>query len=471
LIDPEADKLEADLSAYLDEELNEEERQAVERRLAQSEDCRRLLAELREVRRQLAALPRRRAPEGLPAAIARQTAARFSGRRTSRAVPRIVRVTLRLSAAAAVAVAAVWVGYRALRWPATPNRTQTGREETLILARRSGPEKSLPQPGREAELDNEQLRETARPQSVEAERPAGTGSLGTGAGLDVAGPLLVPGGSQPAVCEPGPTEPDRSGPPVAIAVSEPQETPRFNVIIEAPTQAQHQRLAALLARWSDTAVAGDPTTFQMNVGELSSRIGQLLEVSGRSEVRVEGQADSGTGRAVTYLAHTFDQPSELAEALPPALQAGAGRKAGQPATPALRPAGGGKVAADRAGPESKLEEVRRRHAEAVTEPPVTIVFQKPPGPLTQTGGGEGGREPVPTAAPSQPVQTVQSLGYADSREKVIGRLMELLLKGRQGAAREAHPAEQPKNLDYQVRFRVVLLPPAPASSPAAPEPP
>ncbi|HQL54892.1 MAG TPA: hypothetical protein PLQ87_09305, partial [Phycisphaerae bacterium] len=68
----ERDKLGADLSAYLDDELSAARSREIQRVLASSEDARRQLDELREVSEQLGALPRLRAPAELASTLAAQ---------------------------------------------------------------------------------------------------------------------------------------------------------------------------------------------------------------------------------------------------------------------------------------------------------------------------------------------------------------------------------------------------------------
>lgn len=110
------DKLEADLSAYLDGELGDERAREVEQQLAGSPEARRLLDELRDVTDRLAALPRRAAPDELTAAMARHAERRllFGEQRAPRR-PRVLRLFAQLSASAAVLAACVYIGWQALR--------------------------------------------------------------------------------------------------------------------------------------------------------------------------------------------------------------------------------------------------------------------------------------------------------------------------------------------------------------------
>lgn len=112
---PVPNKLEADLSAYLDGELTPEGRAAVERLLAESPAARALLAQLRSVSEQLATLPRQQAPADLAAMLQRHAERQllFGSRRTL--VSCVLRIWPQLTASAAVLVACMWVGWYTLR--------------------------------------------------------------------------------------------------------------------------------------------------------------------------------------------------------------------------------------------------------------------------------------------------------------------------------------------------------------------
>jgi len=108
----------ADLSAYLDGELPAERRRKVEAWLAESEEARRRLAELRAVSDQLAALPRLRAPKALAAALARAAERRqLFGEDAPERRLQTYRATARLLAAAAVLLVVVGIGYYSLAPP------------------------------------------------------------------------------------------------------------------------------------------------------------------------------------------------------------------------------------------------------------------------------------------------------------------------------------------------------------------
>ncbi len=118
------DNLRADLSAYLDGELPPERVEAVERTLATSAECRRVLIELRETSQALAQLPRHAAPGD----FARTTLARAPETLGSRSAPRppmrVARLAMRLTGAAAViggAALVAWYGQN--QWPFTGRKT------------------------------------------------------------------------------------------------------------------------------------------------------------------------------------------------------------------------------------------------------------------------------------------------------------------------------------------------------------
>ncbi len=103
----EREELIADLSAYLDGELDEARRAEVDALLRESEPARALLAELKSVSRGLAALPRMRAP--------RRVAERIDGELRRRALRMrdaagLLRLGVRLTGAAALIAVGVFVG-------------------------------------------------------------------------------------------------------------------------------------------------------------------------------------------------------------------------------------------------------------------------------------------------------------------------------------------------------------------------
>ena len=116
---PRHEHLEADLSAYLDGELDAARTREVEALLTESEDARRSLEALRGVRDQLVALPRASAPATLASALARQAAqqTRSNARRIARRA-QVLRLFRQFSAAAALVLATVFVSWHVFTRPA-----------------------------------------------------------------------------------------------------------------------------------------------------------------------------------------------------------------------------------------------------------------------------------------------------------------------------------------------------------------
>jgi len=182
------DNLAADLSAYLDGELPEVRAREIEQQLADSAECRALLAELRDVSQALGRLPRRRAPDELVAALRHQAERRhlFGDARRPR-TGRVLRLFLRLSAAAAVIGGCVLVGWHVADRGQTRPRQTAPRDYALVD--RPTPEAAAPPELARAEHDGapalpqkaagagtlaEQLAEAAEPLPTDAALAHGT---------------------------------------------------------------------------------------------------------------------------------------------------------------------------------------------------------------------------------------------------------------------------------------------------------
>jgi hypothetical protein len=127
------DNLVADLSAYLDGELPEVRAREIEQQLADSDECRALLAELRDVAETLGQLPRQRAPDELMAALRRQAERRHLFDDARRPRPGgVLRLFLRLSAAAAVIGGCVLVGWHVADRSQTRPLQPTPRDYALV---------------------------------------------------------------------------------------------------------------------------------------------------------------------------------------------------------------------------------------------------------------------------------------------------------------------------------------------------
>lgn len=171
------DKLTADLSAYLDGELPPERTRQIEQHLAESEDARQTLEQLRRVSDQLAHLPRARAPDELTAAMRRhaeRSELLDQPRPTSRA--RILPLFVRLSAAAAVLIGCVLVGRQMLTRDQAPPKSGTTLTNAQPRAADEGQRFATAKKLREQEIDLPQIREA--PAAV-ALAPADTLALDT----------------------------------------------------------------------------------------------------------------------------------------------------------------------------------------------------------------------------------------------------------------------------------------------------
>ncbi|MFQ5804989.1 MAG: hypothetical protein ACE5I3_00915 [Phycisphaerae bacterium] len=110
------ERLGADLSAYLDGELSPERAREVERLLAESEQARRTLADLRAISQSLGDLPRRRAPAGLPDKVRRSVERQvLLQERAPAGRPRVLKLVARISASAALIAACVFAGWTVLQ--------------------------------------------------------------------------------------------------------------------------------------------------------------------------------------------------------------------------------------------------------------------------------------------------------------------------------------------------------------------
>ena len=197
------DKPGADLSAYLDGELPEEQARQTERQLERSDECRQTVEQLREVSDLLANLPRHRAPEELTAAM-RRRAERRELLEETRPVGggRVLMLMVRLTAAAAVLAACVLVGWQVGKRDRSPAVRYLGQEERAVagktepdMARRAGKRgrvitgiatEAQPAPVLAAADKNEQLSEG------DPQRPASLGFVGGAAQEDVVETATTP---------------------------------------------------------------------------------------------------------------------------------------------------------------------------------------------------------------------------------------------------------------------------------------
>lgn len=326
------DDLESDLSAYLDGELDDVRRQEVERRLAESNDARSLLEDLRTVRDALAALPRHKAPGDLATQMARHAERRWNPTGVSvvrRRSP--LRWVMRVSAAAAAVAACVFIGYHALERPrvapvdmaAAPERA-TSPEPSLEVAR---PLSAAPADG--PRWDTVGLRladrgtragEPSAPLEIVAPvppAPARTASRNEMADLAVA---AVP----ERKIAPVPESPTPVAAPMQAAAFNDQLT-SVTVVVRAQSTTEYAAAVGVVAGWSKTRAQPTVEPAQVDLfcevtaGELEQRVAELVQVASQERVRFETSFDAGD--------------PELLETLARAVRSGAAAKA--VATPTL----------------------------------------------------------------------------------------------------------------------------------------
>ncbi len=165
----ETDKLYADLSAYLDDELNAARRDEIDALLSRSASARALLEDLRHISRGLAGLPRAAAPSGIAEQVLQQaTGHSLAEDLKARRRLLFVQVASRAAASAAVVVLCVIGGWVLLVKPAAePGRSNTNIVETEIAGR--GIES-----GRNSERGGEITRRNAGREPVAPRSPART---------------------------------------------------------------------------------------------------------------------------------------------------------------------------------------------------------------------------------------------------------------------------------------------------------
>lgn len=298
----ERERLLADLSAYLDGELPAARVQEVERGLADSPEARQLLAELRQVRDRLHALPRRAAPAELATAVLRQAESRLAvARRQSSWSRRILRLGAPLAAAAAVLLLGLLVRQSLHRAPPT----------TVPLTAERGAA----------------ARDDVAP-------PAAAVGLPLAASEEFAARAAPPASDELTRAMYAAGEVDEESPGA--------DGPLFAVVIQTQNQAEYATNAALLASWSAPkapAAAGNGTTvgrargpspgaagraeraaspvpteydFELEPPAADALLAELLETNARDRVTVHAQYGTQLG-LVPY------EPAELAAPAGPEL--------------------------------------------------------------------------------------------------------------------------------------------------------
>lgn len=404
MADLERDNLLADLSAYLDGELDPLRRQAVERLLAEAPDARGRLAELREVHEQLYRLPRLRVPAELGARLQRQLEAGWPGApERSPWSGRVLRLGVPLAAAAAAVLA---VGLF-LRYQSRPRLQAQPRVVTQRLeSKRPGAETPSPSlPLAAAELKKA---ERIPAQAVEPaiERPV---SLG----------YAVPG------VAPQPTVPQE---PAWVVVLQPRDEAEYAAIQEVLSSWSAQSrldagvLAAAPAAGGTGGESGDvkqkqppaaPSVpalqpaeyvYQLSMPELDARLAQLLEVNPGAQVALQMGFPAGEATSVrlaTQATATRDEALAAGPAKPAAVAArAAGRqeKTGNPPVPAGKGAGPRRaIIGDQRDAAARQERAHAQHQAVTAELETITLAEEAPAsqPTTQAAGQTSGATTQP----------------------------------------------------------------------------
>lgn len=290
------DDLESELSAYLDGELDAARRQEVRRRLAESDEARALLEDLRAISDGLGRLPRHRAPDDLPARLARHAERRLLlGEDGARRRLRLTWWAARVGAAAAVLVACVAVGWRAAeRWRSRPTDSVLARERSALPA--PSPETVRVLSGSPAAGGQASVSPTARAAPGAEAQPAET-TLATAAELretDTARLSKPPGPAAVVALEPGATD----ATPLTDEASE-DEAASVAIVVRTESAPEYAAAVAVVAGWT----AGGPKTApnepgridwhcQVAGGDLEQRIAELVQVTSGRNVRLHARFDA-----------------------------------------------------------------------------------------------------------------------------------------------------------------------------------
>ncbi len=518
-IDPH--ELEAELSAYLDGELSPEQAQRVEDWLAQSEDARRQLEELRAVSAGLAALPRLRTPTQLTSTVIRDVERELLvGEPTRRHWGPLLRLWTGISAAAAALLLCTFVGWQMLTpkpatGPITPAPSPSS-DLSPIATKSFQTLGYLPAPG------------GGRGRMA----PAPTVALQSEAadeGIDVAGADAVRE-DLAIVAELTPSSEGQVllGAPLAAAVD--VEQPVIDVTVTADRPETIAALGELFVTWAaetaaDTADMAQPLaeqSYEFAISELDVRLSELA-AEAPQQVWVEVCAPNGDQHAplqvgrdaqqqdVQHLAFLYPTPEERYRSGAPVR---GGRPFGQKApppgsgfagdpevahgfpvrssTPASAPAEtrDDKLdSVDRRTPTRAEEAARREPAHhrgfldaeanrltrrelserhrAVTEEPV-IVFVDPPAPAESrpapaTADVRATTQSATTrAAGSSPTSSPSGDASYDSGEAATRDMLDLILRSmhaqRARVGGDITQTAQPVDEFVQVRIRVVPSP-------------
>ncbi len=269
----EKDKLMADLSAYLDGELSPERARQVEQFVAESEEARRTLADLRAISKALGDLPRMRAPAAVPEEVRRSAERQILlPERVPAGKARVLQLFARLSASAALIAVCAFVGWTVLQRinPDVPSEAKreivSGRgggaedEARRTFAKRAPTEEELAQTMATGTAVGESAPEAPAIAMADKREPlskseglVGRGRLapspskelvpGRGAALTEEGERLA-AKDQPVLAERGVAA---IGPTVVREV-----TPEVNVVVQPRDAAQYAAALNTVASWQQT---------------------------------------------------------------------------------------------------------------------------------------------------------------------------------------------------------------------------
>ena len=399
------DNLAADLSAYLDGELDESRQREVERLLAESADARRMLGELRTVADQLARLPRLHAPTSLIVRLADRAESHLhTPIQASRRRLRTLRLFAQLTAAAAAVAACVFIGYEIRDY------SERATKQVSLNSTRAQPAKEAPLDALAAIPPHRAARDDLRPESPPDDKDK-EAVLAKAPAEPVGKPTPVIAADSVADTLAYSTEAAPTATPLPV------DAPSVNIIVATRTEQEYLRTAVLLADWNarrtppqdELQIAAAPkkieTAYQLDVVELPTRIDQLARnVAAPDQVQVQMSFDAGRANILAQrsqvpaptaakLSQAFDESNVLrTETKSAPVRGGAGTYAVQ-AKAAEPPRGdptlmGSNVAAPEvnapaaslspsSGPKGESGTVMRRNA--VREQPAAAA-----------GGGRGG---------------------------------------------------------------------------------
>lgn len=444
------DDLESELSAYLDGELDAARRQEVQRRLAESEEARALLEELRAISDGLGGLPRHRAPDDLPARLGRHAERRLLlGEDRARRRLRLTWWAARVGAAAAVLVACVFVGWRAAeRWRSRPVALAAAPERPVLPA--PSPEAMHVLSGSSAAGGQASVSPMALAAPKAEPQPTET-ALATAAELresDNASASRPPGPAAVVAMEAGET-----GATSLTDEATADETASVAIVVRTQSAPEYAAAVAVVAGWT----AGGPETApsepgridwycQVAGGDLERRIAELVQVTSGRNVRLHTRFDAADPNTL----ETVTRAVRRASLTPPLAQ--------RP-TPAPPPAEAPTVVMSRMAPRATPP------AAALLETQPTTPARPPAAPPEASSGEKdqekSGAAPEKSASPAARRAGARPRGFDDRRDPETIR-------------RDLHARHEAATEEPDAAALGLLLAPAegepPATAPAATAP-